>query len=407
MRFIFVCEIVCMFYARMNGQGADTEHFHKRIHCRSGHVTVQYKGRLIVWGGFMEHPSGYNSEYHTTDEIIIYNSYTEVWSRVLTAGHIPEKNSGSCGVIVDDSLYIFGGFQENRHSWTDEVNINDLYCLNLRSLVWKKLKPTGITPLPCDKLVGWTYKQKLRGWNNQLLCYDPDLNEWSWPHTFGPTPCPRAAHAADISRNTVYIFGGRLRDERMRNLHSLNMDTMKWSGNLTSPDEPGPEGRSWHSLTFINDCWQLKLPNRTWEPVDLQLRAEPRLWHQAAYLPTARILSIVGDDCWKLCTEGGVADWEEIPLAYDHGHPRFWHTAQCCAPGELIIHGGQVQPFYQLHFLIQEHADSMLRLNFEPKSLLRLCLNTAVEHFQETASEWSTLPLPLQKILQSRLEQVF
>jgi len=40
-----------MQYAEIVPQGIETEHFHKRIHCRSGHITVQYKHYIIVWGG--------------------------------------------------------------------------------------------------------------------------------------------------------------------------------------------------------------------------------------------------------------------------------------------------------------------------------------------------------------------
>jgi hypothetical protein len=29
--------------------------------------------------------------------------------RILTKGEIPPKNSGSCGVLVEDFLYVFGG----------------------------------------------------------------------------------------------------------------------------------------------------------------------------------------------------------------------------------------------------------------------------------------------------------
>jgi N-acetylneuraminic acid mutarotase len=68
-----------------------------------------------------------------------------------------------------------------------------------------------------------------RGWINQFLCYDPEENNWSWPSTKGPTPLPRAAHAADIQNGKVYIFGGRLMDERMNALISLDMETMRWT----------------------------------------------------------------------------------------------------------------------------------------------------------------------------------
>lgn len=64
-------------------------------------------------------------------------------------------------------------------------------------------------------------------------------------------------------------------------------------------------------------------------------------------------LCVFADDCWKLIVNDGFIVWEEVPLAYDHGHPRFLHSSCVGWPGELIIHGGLVQPFYQLSFLHQ------------------------------------------------------
>lgn len=40
-----------MQFANIVPQGTETEHFHKRIHCRSGHVSLQYKHYVLVWGG--------------------------------------------------------------------------------------------------------------------------------------------------------------------------------------------------------------------------------------------------------------------------------------------------------------------------------------------------------------------
>ena len=42
-----------------------------------------------------------------------------------------------------------------------------------------------------------------RGWNNQLVAYNPVSDSWEWPRARGPTPAPRAAHAADISGHKV------------------------------------------------------------------------------------------------------------------------------------------------------------------------------------------------------------
>ena len=69
-----------------------------------------------------------------------------------------------------------------------------------------------------------------RGWNNQLVSYCPKTNSWEWPKTKGDRPCPRAAHKADISGDTVYLFGGRCENTRLDDLHCLHMKTMIWSG---------------------------------------------------------------------------------------------------------------------------------------------------------------------------------
>ncbi|GFG39046.1 hypothetical protein Cfor_01512, partial [Coptotermes formosanus] len=139
-------------------------------------------------------------------------------------------------------------------------NSNQLYRLDLGTVTWEHLHPSGDQPAPCDKLVGWLYGGKLyffggfgpapefgasfqhlldsttepsgwpRGWNNQLVAYNPVSNGWEWPRTHGPTPAPRAAHAADISGHKVFLFGGRSGNTRHNDLHCLDMDKMQWSG---------------------------------------------------------------------------------------------------------------------------------------------------------------------------------
>ncbi|KAG8304736.1 ubiquitin-protein transferase activity protein [Homalodisca vitripennis] len=185
------------------------------------------------------------------------------------------------------------GYQHKSETGTT----NHLYRLNLKTLEWKRLFPMGDWPVCCDKMAGWVYQDKIEyrlgfsgsawlyffggfgpvgrcrnefqivleptselspwptGWNNQLAVYNIELDCWEWPRCRGSIPAPRAAHAAAISENRVYVFGGRLRLIRNNELHCLDLDTMTWSGNLTdaSKSECGvPEGRTWHTLTFIS-----------------------------------------------------------------------------------------------------------------------------------------------------------
>lgn len=413
------------FFGGVHSEGSRFFSIHNKIHRRSGHIAVAYKGKVLVWGGYMEHVqvtpmSPIVSQYHHTDELWIYDSFTEVWDRLCTRGDVPPRNSGSCGVIMEHYLYIFGGILEpNSHSYytgyhgeeepgSMEGNSNQLYRLNLNSNCWEWIHPSGVhPPAPCDKLVGWAHKGKLyffggfgpppnqypvnythmldastqtsgwpRGWNNQLVCWCPIENEWLWPKTKGPTPTPRAAHAADKVGDKVYIFGGRFLSTRTNDLHCLDMETMRWSGNLTKPFEPGPVGRSWHSFTFVSptqavlygglnqfnsvlsDCWTLELPSLQWTQCH-HIGGKPRVWHKAQYLPST---------------------------------------------GELLIAGGHrnniLDPVGR-----KDHAEELVVLNFSPKTLLRLCLDAVLCYGEELKTEWVHLPKTLQDILKRRMEQ--
>nr|CAD7426041.1 unnamed protein product [Timema monikensis] len=182
-------------------------------------------------------------------------------TRVLTKGDIPPRSSGSCGILLDDFLYVFGGFC-HYFGENAEGNSNMLHRLHIPSRTWELLNPAGRpAPTPCDKLAGWVYKDKLyffggfgprpdlerfqyemdqstvysampRGWNNQLVVYNTATNCWEWPKMKGPIPSPRAAHAADITGHKAFIFGGRFKHRRTNDLHSLDLETHTWSGNL-------------------------------------------------------------------------------------------------------------------------------------------------------------------------------
>ena len=142
-------------------------------------------------------------------------------------------------------------------------------------------------------------KRRERGWNNQLACYNPATNEWSYPEVRGEWPCPRAAHAAAKVGSSVFIFGGRHGEVRMNDFWKLDLKSMRWSQILFDKAK-GPEGRSWHSLTAIStselvlygglstlkaplcDSWIYCIPNNKWIRLRTTVRI-PRLWHSTVY----------------------------------------------------------------------------------------------------------------------------
>jgi len=343
------------------------------IHRRVGHITVAYNDEIIVWGGFTA--SGIykeNNAYCPTTSLWLFNCHTEIWTEAPTIGEIPFRNSGGTGLVYDDHLYLFGGIPNPVH-YTPCYS-NQLFRLNLKTYVWEHLKPLGVPPLGTDKGVGWVYEDRLYffggygelpnsmdnndiyhqyvgvldGWNNLLSCYDPDTNSWISLKVSGTPPGPRAAHAADISGDFVFIFGGRLRDERNNDLFALDMKKLEWKHNLTTNSgSQQPSGRSWHSFNFVS-------PNHAIIYGGLRNHGFPsRYWWDCYITPDLKVR------------------WKRVKMKY----PLIWHKAAFMpSTGELIVVGGVIESPYTM--TSHDHVLRLLVLRLQPLSLFRLCLNT-------------------------------
>ena len=112
--------------------------------------------------------------------------------------------------------------QDMRQRGIVEKNSNNAFVLNMDTLTWKKLDPSGKKPLRVDKLSSWIFGSKVylfggfgpppepnkddlpsfvthmvdpstlqmgrqytRGWTNQLAVYDILTNAWEWPPVSG------------------------------------------------------------------------------------------------------------------------------------------------------------------------------------------------------------------------------
>ncbi|XP_058396610.1 kelch domain-containing protein 1 isoform X4 [Diceros bicornis minor] len=224
---------------------------------RSGHCAVVDGNCLYVWGGYVSIED--NEVYLPNDEIWTYDIDSGLWTMHLMEGELPTSMSGSCGACIHGKLYIFGGYDDKGYS-------NRLYFVNLRTrdgtYIWKKITDfEGQPPTPRDKLSCWVYKDRLIyfggygcrrhselqdcfdvhdasweeqmfwGWHNDVHVFDTKTQSWFQPKIKGGVPPqPRAAHTCAVLGNKGYVFGGRVLQTRMNDLHYLNLDTWTWSG---------------------------------------------------------------------------------------------------------------------------------------------------------------------------------
>nr|XP_027201931.1 kelch domain-containing protein 2-like [Dermatophagoides pteronyssinus] len=380
-----------------------------------GHITVSHNGYVIMLSGFKGYKENSTAFYRPSEEIWIYDQMVEKWIKKTCKTEsgdkdddMPLERSNACATIINnDYLYMFGGFSE-------EGNLNTLHRLNLCTLKWQRIRPDvsdlcSFEPLPCDKNVCWEYDDKfylfggygpvpriwnenyqfqfifdqsshwhyIRGWNNQLVYYDPDLNQWKWPKQSGQIPTARAACAASKidHQHYVYLFGGRMNRERMNDMYRLDMRTMCWtmiqSNNINHP----VRGRSWHTLTPVSDQMLVLYGGFSHDNQPLK-------------------------DCWIFDTRSYT--WREIILPFEK--PRFWHSATLSTFGEIL--GGATKELISSYHRNPKYnhifAKDMFTIKFQPQSLFRICLSTISTNLQLSEQLFHILPLNLLEIVFKR-----
>jgi N-acetylneuraminic acid mutarotase len=68
---------------------------------------------------------GYGDE-HRYNDTWSFDISTRKWTELLCTGSIPSPRAGAAAVLVDDVMYVFGGF-------TGEEYFGDMYALQLSS----------------------------------------------------------------------------------------------------------------------------------------------------------------------------------------------------------------------------------------------------------------------------------
>jgi hypothetical protein len=103
---------------------------------RSGHVSVTTEERIIMFVPLTSSHShlviilrrfGGTDNQHYYNDTWSFNTSTRTWTELQCTGSIPPPRSGHAAVIVDDVMYVFGGFS------ADKTYLDDLIALHLSS----------------------------------------------------------------------------------------------------------------------------------------------------------------------------------------------------------------------------------------------------------------------------------
>ncbi|KAL7025886.1 hypothetical protein ACKWTF_013679 [Chironomus riparius] len=123
---------------------------------RESHTSILYKNQLIVYGGM-------NGKRRLND-IWMLDLDSFSWIKLTTTGTIPLARSMHTATLVDNEMYIFGGFvHEKSKSWKCTSSIQ---CLDLESYKWKNF-PTGNKPNPRAGHAAIEYFGRIHIWSGR------------------------------------------------------------------------------------------------------------------------------------------------------------------------------------------------------------------------------------------------
>lgn len=353
----------------------------------AGHVCVPYRGSLICWGGYCYDEHEIN--YRESNSIYIFpyklcGGRDNVWFKIRCNSDLNLRpNSGATAGIHRDQLYIFGGclFDDvnRRMVNTSKMIVIDLRTGLMRAATYARDK---FIPTPRDKATSWVANEKFfifggygmswhrlnhanhlyfsqpecfldddigSCWNNQLLYYDFNGEEWHEVKQHGKRPSQRAAAASTLvsELNLVFLFGGRHDLTRLNDLYVLDLKTFIWT-QINFPISPSPtvpaskfdtrpqlslEGRSWCTFTLLDKEKKILCYG------GLSSRGEPlnELWHldiHEFYWAHERGAS----------SENCRVQWQLIDPCNHELPPRLWHCTALIDNEAILVYGGMNEP---------------------------------------------------------------
>ncbi|TKC42240.1 hypothetical protein EI555_003907, partial [Monodon monoceros] len=304
---------------------------------RSGHCAVVDGNFLYVWGGYVSIED--NEVYLPNDEIWTYEIDSGLWTMHLMEGELPTSMSGSCGACLNGKLYVFGGY--------DDKGYSNRVISFFNSGAQKNVRPPELFIAQSGFCM--REEQIFWGWHNDVHIFDTKTQSWLQPEIKGGVPPqPRAAHTCAVLGNKGYIFGGRVLQTRMNDLHYLNLDTWTWSGRIPINGE-NPKHRSWHTLTPIADDTLFLFGGLSADNIPLSdgwiHNVLTNCWKQLTHLPK---------------TKPSIS----LFIIFDH---RLWHTACLGKENEIMVFGGSKDDLLSLD---TGHCNDLLIFQTQPYSLL-------------------------------------
>jgi len=310
------------------------------------------------------------------------------WSAVKYTGMPPRQRSLHAGIMVDDSLYIFGGYDGSNR-------VNDFYKFSFKASKWTQITATGASPSARDRHVVVSHGCKIyifAGYDgnnrvNDFWQYDTEHEVWTIVDAaIGQPPTPRHSHSGVEYNGSMYVFAGYDGNYRS-DFHRFNFSQRKWS--IVPVKGTVPKARYRTSAVayknrmlvvgghdgakHLNDFHQFNFDTLEWSLVETMGQVappSPRDSHSAVVCGDTMYLfggstGSARNDLYSFSFE--TYQWHEVRPASTAGQkaavpcPRFCHTCEVYN-NSLFIFGGydgqqRLNDFWQFRLATEINID--------------------------------------------------
>ncbi|XP_033733715.1 kelch domain-containing protein 3-like [Pecten maximus] len=203
---------------------------------RYGHTAVAFEDNAYVWGGR-------NDVDGACSILFCFDSTKLKWSCPNTGGNIPIARDGHSACVINNKMFIFGGYEEEVDRFSNEIHAFDFLTMS-----WSAVHPKGTPAIWRDfhTATGVGNNMYIFGGrsdeggdiftNKEIYCnkiqlFDTLTNTWHEPVTLGTPPVGRRSHSAFVFKENLYIFGGYSgkHDIHFKDVFRFDPVKMQWS----------------------------------------------------------------------------------------------------------------------------------------------------------------------------------
>ncbi|TYZ57148.1 hypothetical protein PybrP1_002034 [[Pythium] brassicae (nom. inval.)] len=178
------------------------------------HSAVLHDKKIVVFGGF--------AAEKRMNDVWVFSTELKIWEQKHPQGlwdGLPQCRGAHSATLVQDKMYVFGGYGGNGFGRTD---FNDLHALDLGTFRWEEIATEGEKPEPRSGHQTCLVKEQLfvvGGWNSFKQFHDMfafDLPTRTWSTLSVRLPAPMWNHTcvgvAAVPHWKVFMFGGNSGD---------------------------------------------------------------------------------------------------------------------------------------------------------------------------------------------------